>query len=92
MLSIGNVQALNPDLIQGVFSRIDIYSTKEIAIAAKKVKILTNHPETSYKLEDTKLGVTNLIITNPDEFWATSKYLVIEVSNDNPNAPVAVRE
>ena len=52
----------------------------EIAKAfSKNVKLLTAHPQASYRLDrDVEKNYT-LHITNPDLFWSTSKYLVVLV-------------
>src|ERR1019366_7207809 len=84
VIGIGKIPEPNPNISKNVFSVIDIYETTEVAIAANKVKLITLHPADSYKLEDTKLGIKKLVITNPQEFWSMSKYLIIQVSNDKP--------
>jgi hypothetical protein len=42
--------------------------------------LLTNHPASSYVLERDANKQYVLRITNPQLFWSTSKYLVIQVS------------
>ena len=46
---------------------------------SRDARLLTNHPEGSYTLlrDANKLYV--LRITNPEQFWGASKYLVIQV-------------
>jgi predicted Zn-dependent protease len=60
------------------FTKINIEQTNSINLGAKKVKILTNHPKSSYKLVGEK-PVEKLEITNAQDFWSTSKYLVIVI-------------
>lgn len=61
------------------FTKIDIRYDKIIKLYSKSAKLLTNHPDGSYKLiKDTK-GQYMVEITNPTEFWSVSKYLVIQV-------------
>ncbi len=61
------------------FTKIDIRVDKEIKLMSRDARLLTNHPEGSYTLlrDANKLYV--LRIQNPEQFWATSKYLVIQV-------------
>lgn len=61
------------------FTKIDIRYDKEIKLYSKSAKILTNHPSGSYKLAKDNKGQYILQVTNPEQFWATSKYLVIQV-------------
>ncbi len=61
------------------FTKIDIRVDKEIKLMSRDARLLTNHPEGSYTLlrDANKLYV--LRITNPEQFWSASKYLVIQV-------------
>ena len=61
------------------FTKIDIRVDTEIKLYSKSAKVLTHHPVSSYSLmQDAKKQYT-LRITNPSEFWSTSKYLVVLV-------------
>lgn len=62
------------------FTEVDIRETKTIPIQGKKPKLITFHPQTSYDIteaKDTKYASIN--IKDPEEFWSSSKYLVVEV-------------
>ena len=61
------------------FTQIDIRTTKEIKLYSKDADILTTHPAGSYALEADSKGQLTLKITNPQNFWSVSKYLVIQV-------------
>ena len=52
---------------------------KEIKLYSKSAEILTSHPASSYTLQRDANKQYVLRITNPEAFWATSKYLVILV-------------
>ncbi|MEQ8413773.1 MAG: hypothetical protein RIB71_04885 [Imperialibacter sp.] len=81
VLGLGKVEKLNADFNNASFERIDITATSEILLAGKKVDIVTNHPGDSYKVREDKTGdFSTLIITNPEEFWKSSKYLVAVVN------------
>jgi len=80
LIGIGKTAQLSKDFNKKYFTKIDVTETTTIPIAAKKAKILTNHPTSSYKLEGVG-KVDKLVITNPDEFWSNSKYLVVIVEN-----------
>lgn len=67
------------DFNKDYFTQIDIRTTKEIRLYSKRAELLTTHPSGSYEfIEDDKEQLT-LKITNPEDFWSISKYLVIQV-------------
>ena len=61
------------------FSTIDIRTFKELPLEAPKAKILTNMPAGSYSFIKGDNKNLTLIITDYQQFWSLSKYLVIEV-------------
>lgn len=61
------------------FTKIDIRVDKEIKLYSKSAKILTAHPSGSYTLSKDTNGQYVLRISDPDSFWSTSKYLVVQV-------------
>lgn len=63
------------------FTKIDIRVQKEIKLYSRSAKMLTNHPTSSYTLQRNAEKQYVLRITNPDQFWSTSKYLVIQVKD-----------
>lgn len=60
------------------FSKVDIRSFTEIQFTAKRPKILTPMPESSYTLITDGKNSYTLQITNPTHFWNISNYLVIQ--------------
>jgi chromosome segregation ATPase len=61
------------------FTKIDIRVDKEIKLYSRDAKILTDHPAGTYTLATDANKQYVLRITNPDQFWGTSKYLVVLV-------------
>ncbi len=61
------------------FTKIDIRVDKEIKLYSRSAKMLTAHPASSYTLQRDANKQYVLRIINPDQFWSTSKYLVILV-------------
>ena len=62
------------------FTKIeDIRLEKEIRLYSKSAKLMTTHPAGSYSLSPDATGQYVLRILYPDQFWSTSKYLVILV-------------
>jgi Txe/YoeB family toxin of Txe-Axe toxin-antitoxin module len=78
-IGIGKAEKLKDDFNKSYFTKIDISETPSIALACKKAKLITIHPTGSYKFEGPDGKIEKLIITNPEEFWSASKYLVVEV-------------
>jgi hypothetical protein len=61
------------------FTKADLRTLTSIPTNSKKIKILTLHPNDSYKLvvgADKKITIE---ITNATKFWSTSKYLVVQL-------------
>lgn len=77
-LGMGKKQILSSDFNQNYFTKIDITKMASIPVNGKNVKLVTNHPSQSFKLNyDGKSTVKSLTINNPEAFWRSSKYLVI---------------
>ena len=72
-------KGLQGNFNKSYFTKIDIRVEKEIKLYSKSAKILTMHPSSSYSLTTDAKDQYVLRITNPDIFWSTSKYLVIQV-------------
>ena len=72
-------KVLRSNFNKNYFTKIDIRVEKEIKLYSKSAKILTSHPSTSYTMTQDASKQYILRITNPDLFWSTSKYLVIQV-------------
>lgn len=75
-IGMGKTTQLKNDFNKEYFTKVDASVTNSITIGAKKAKIITTHPSSSYKLVGEK-PVEKIEITNIDDFWGTSKYLVI---------------
>ena len=75
-IGLGKTMELKPDFNKDKFTKIDITQVTSIPIGAKKAKVLTTHPSSSYKLTGEK-PVKSIDISNATDFWSSSKYLVI---------------
>jgi chromosome segregation ATPase len=72
-------EVLQGNFNKDYFTKIDIRVDKEIRLMSRDAKLLTNHPASSYTLERDANKQYVLRITNPQQFWSTSKYLVVQV-------------
>ena len=78
-IGIGKAEKLKDDFNKNYFTQIDITETMSITLACKKAKLITNHPTGTYKFEGPEGKIEKLNISNSEEFWSTSKYLVVVV-------------
>lgn len=72
-------KVLQSNFNKNYFTKVDIRVDKEIKLYSKSAKILTTHPSGSYTLSTDSKGQYVLRISNPQLFWSTSKYLVVQV-------------
>jgi predicted nucleic acid-binding Zn-ribbon protein len=79
-LGIGRKEFLTQNLPSSMFSKIDITTTKQLPVASRKVKLITDHPASSYQIVNQgEKKVDYITITDPNEFWKISKYAVVEL-------------
>lgn len=79
-LGIGKHPILRSDFNADAFKTIDITQTTTIPVNSKEAKLITTHPADSYTINKDKDKVTSIAITNPDQFWKASKYLVVQTN------------
>ncbi len=72
-------KVLQGNFNKNYFTKIDIRVEKEIKLYSKSAKLLTMHPSSSYTLTQDAKDQYILRINNPQLFWSTSKYLVVQV-------------
>jgi hypothetical protein len=80
-LGVGKKEALASAFTKNraSFTEIDVREAKTIPIQGKKPKLVTHHPDGSYSWQVNENGFSSLNITKPEEFWSTSKFLVVEI-------------
>lgn len=72
-------KVLQSNFNKNYFTKVDIRVDKEIKLYSKSAEMLTSHPSGSYTLQQDAQKQYVLRITNPQQFWSTSKYLVVLV-------------
>lgn len=81
LFGLGKVEKLNEQASPEAFRQINIREVQEIPVDARKMELVTTHPEGSYTLSKNEAEVVEkLVITDPDRFWNTSRYLVVKVN------------
>ena len=76
---IGGGKVMTGNFNKNYFTKVDIRDVSEIKLMSKSAKLLTTHPSSSYTLVRDANKQYTLRITNPQIFWSTSKYLVVQV-------------
>lgn len=67
------------DFDKEYFTQVDIRNFTELPFYSKKVNMLTSHPDGSFQIIKDANGQLTLKITDPNEFWSISRYLVVLV-------------
>lgn len=78
-LGIGRNEKLQENLNDEYFTEIDKRSTDVFPVFSKKVEMISQHPDSSYRYIYDNDQVAYVKIENPEEFWKLTKYAVIEV-------------
>lgn len=78
---LGSTKVLKGDFDASYFVAADKRTLKSIPTNAKKVKIWTNMPEGSYKIEGAKDAAKTVVITDPAKFWSLASHLIIQTDN-----------
>ncbi len=77
-LGLGKSKMVPANLSDNEFEQISISHTDRIAINAKKVELISNHPLESYEVVSNDSIVEYIQITQPDKFWKKTRYAVVE--------------
>jgi hypothetical protein len=71
VVGLGRVPVLSQDMTASGFTSTDLNNLHALTLNGSFVKMVTLHPERAYKVTSDKL-----IITDPEDFWSKSKYMV----------------
>ena len=72
-------KVLRANFNSSYFTKIDIRTQTEFKLYSSSARVLTSHPASSYTLTQDANKQYILRVTNPQQFWSTSKYLVVQV-------------
>jgi hypothetical protein len=64
---------------KSAFSQVDLRNVTSIPTNSKSVKIISSHPQSSYRLVTGSDKKITIEISNPSKFWSVSKYLVVQI-------------
>jgi len=71
--------SLDANFDKSYFTEIDYRNLTEIPLNNNKIEVLTQHPSSSYTLVGDNNNIEKIQITNQDDFWSFSKFLVIMI-------------
>lgn len=69
--------ALNTNVDESHFNVSDMADFKEITVQAKKITLITDHPESSYQIIEEGKRTIKIKIVDAALFWKVSRYLVV---------------
>lgn len=78
-LFLGRNEKIREDFNAAYFTELDKRSTDVFPIFSKKAKMISQHPDSSYRYIYEGDQIAYLKIEKPDEFWKMTKYAVVEV-------------
>ncbi len=76
-LGLGKSKSMVPDFNKEAFTQIDYTSINSISLDTKNAKLVSTHPSGSYTIQRENDKVKSIQITDPENFWKASKYLVV---------------
>lgn len=79
VLGMGKTVTLKKDFNRDFFMKVDIRNFSQVPLNSKRARLITVHPAGSYHFAGNDKKVDALVIDKPEEFWSTSKYLLIVV-------------
>lgn len=77
-VGLKRIKQLRSDFNKDNFTEIDVTQINSIPLFAENAELITTHPSESYQLFGDKKA-DSLVITDIQEFWSVSKYLVIVI-------------
>lgn len=77
-IGIGKKASIKDGFNEEYFTETDKHKTKKITVIGKKIRVISDHPSSSYSVEE-KGGTKIITIKNVADFWKISKYLVVIV-------------
>lgn len=74
VVGLGHVPTVNADMTMTGFIKADLTQLHQIELNGQFVKMVTPHPTKSYRVTGGASG--KIIITDPQDFWSKSKYMI----------------
>lgn len=78
-LGIGRNKVIHSDLNENYFTQLDKRTTDVFPVHAKKARIISDHPNSSYSMVYEDDQIAYIKIEDPKEFWKITDYAIVEV-------------
>jgi hypothetical protein len=80
-LGIAKNKSIRDDFNASSFTQLDMRNASQFPINAKKAKLISEHPASSYRLVEENDKIAYLEIEKPEEFWKLTRFVVVETRN-----------
>lgn len=70
--------SIRDDVKESNFTKLDMRNASKFPLNTKKAKLISEHPDNSYRLVEQNDKIAYLEIENPQEFWKLTKYVIVE--------------
>ena len=77
-LGIAKNVTIRDDVKESNFTRLDMRNASQFPLNTRKAKLVSEHPDNSYRLVEQNDKIAYLEIENPREFWKLTKYVIVE--------------
>ena len=77
-LGIAKNVTIRDDVKESNFTKLDMRNASQFPLNTKKAKLVSEHPDNSYRLVEQNDKIAYLEIENPQEFWKLTKYVIVE--------------
>jgi hypothetical protein len=77
-LGIAKDVTIRDNIKESNFTVLDMRKASQFPLNAKKAKLISEHPDNSYRLVEQNDKIAYLEIENPQEFWKLTKYVIVE--------------
>jgi hypothetical protein len=77
LIGIGKTPVVSGEAGPEQFIKLNYTQTRVIPVNSKTMKIVSSHPKNTYEIIKENNMIISLNITNPEEFWQFTKYLVV---------------
>jgi len=77
-LGIAKNVTIRDDVKESNFTKLDMRNVNKFPLNTKKAKLISEHPDNSYRLVEQNDKIAYLEIENAQEFWKLTKYVIVE--------------
>lgn len=78
-LGIGKNKVIHSNLNEAYFTELDKRTANAFPVHAKKARIISEHPDSSYSMVYEDDQIAYIKIEDPKEFWKITDYAIVEV-------------